>query len=137
MDIGTLRRFWKGLKVIENGCWLWNKYKDKYGYGSISVDGKMAKIHRVSFEHFKGEIRKGLQIDHLCRVRHCANPTHLEAVTQRENIMRGDGICSKNAKKTSCRNGHEYNQGHVYIYPGGRRLCMTCQKLRLKERSNR
>lgn len=62
------------------------------GYGmERSAAGPMRSAHRLAYERAKGAIPAGLQIDHLCRVRECVNPDHLEAVSQRENIRRGRG----------------------------------------------
>ena len=70
-------------------CWLWLKSCNYKGYGQIGWKGKTYKTHRVSFEVFVGPIPAGLQIDHLCRIRHCIRPSHLEPVTCKENIRRG------------------------------------------------
>jgi len=72
----------------KTGCWLWAKSirPDGYAYG---WDGNQKCLaHRLAYEAFKGPIPKGLTIDHLCVVRHCVNPNHLEAVTGEENTLR-------------------------------------------------
>jgi hypothetical protein len=71
------------------GCWLWDGYISTTGYGSIKFQGRIGSVHRLSYESFVGPIPEGLQIDHLCRVRACCNPEHLEPVTSRENTIRG------------------------------------------------
>jgi hypothetical protein len=67
-----------------------------------------------------------LTIDHLCRVRHCVNPDHLEAVTCRENLLRGETLQAANVAKTECPQGHPYDEENTYVYPNGRRDCRTC-----------
>ena len=77
-----------------------------------------------------GPVPDGIEIDHLCRVRHCANPEHLEAVTPTENTMRGEGVGAKNARLTHCKHGHPLSGDNLYIVTraGGkrRRVCRTC-----------
>ncbi len=74
-------------------------------------------------------IPEGMQLDHLCRVRCCINPDHLEVVTQRENILRGNGTAAVHAKKTHCPQGHEYS----YRDKRGRRVCRICQTAGLQK----
>src|SRR3990167_5527343 len=71
------------------GCWIWQRSKDRGGYGKVNVKGKILRAHRIYYEKHKGIIPKGLQIDHLCRVPACVNPDHLEPVTGTENYRRG------------------------------------------------
>jgi len=78
--------------VDDSGCWLFSGSLNNYGYGVIGAGPRgsgNALTHRVTYEHFIGVVPDGMEIDHLCRVRHCCNPSHLEPVTRRENIMRG------------------------------------------------
>ncbi len=62
-----------------------------------------------------GQIPSGLTLDHLCRVRNCVNPAHLEPVTHRENTLRGDGVTAINARKTSCHRGHPFAGENLYV----------------------
>lgn len=108
-----------------SGCWLWTGFIDKKGYGVIGIGGKkLAKVHRYSYERFVGPIPCGLQLDHLCRVRHCANPHHLEPVTNRENVIRG---FAARPARTHCKNGHEFTAENTYINPRGNRECKPCR----------
>lgn len=76
----------------ESGCWIWQNDTSSNGYGQIKPAGsKRLPAHRASYVAFKGEIPDGLYIDHLCRVRACVNPDHLEPVTHEENVRRGLG----------------------------------------------
>lgn len=79
-------RFW--AKVNKTGdCWLWTGWRTN-GYGRFTTNGKNWRAHRFAFEEMRGPIPEGLQLDHLCRVRHCVNPDHLEPVTRQQNMLR-------------------------------------------------
>jgi hypothetical protein len=124
--------------VDENGCWLWRGGRFENGYAQIRYDGKTRRAHRVIYEVLVGPIQAGLVLDHLCRVRHCVNPDHLEVVTERENIYRGLGLAGINAAKTHCVNGHEFSPENTYYSPNAhRRSCRICSRdaqVRYKER---
>ena len=77
--------------INDNGCWIWQLNKNYKGYGYVGINGKLVRAHRYYYEQAKGKIPKGLQLDHLCHVRSCVNPEHLEAVTLTENVRRGMG----------------------------------------------
>lgn len=73
-----------------DGCWEWTGTKNQFGYGRLCRDGRRVVAHRWLYERLRGAVPAGLQMDHLCRNRSCVNPDHLEPVTQRENLRRGD-----------------------------------------------
>lgn len=80
-------RFW--ARVIKKGlkdCWLWTGSTNGIGYGELRVNYKKIYAHRYSYEMHKGEIPKGLVIDHMCHTPSCVNPHHLRAVTHGENL---------------------------------------------------
>jgi hypothetical protein len=123
-------RFMAKVEKDENGCWLWVAHVTPNGYGQFGIGRKLFYAHRIAYEMFVGPIATGLQIDHLCRVRHCVNPDHMEAVTQRENILRGEAISAICAVKTRCKRDHEFTDTNTYRRPDGSRECLTCRALR-------
>lgn len=109
-------------------CWKWQGYHNADGYSVYTYKGETVRVHRLAYELAIGPIPDGLVIDHLCRHRWCVNPHHLEAVTNRENLLRGDCIAAANAAKTHCPGGHEYTEANTYRRPDGRRVCRQCQR---------
>lgn len=126
MNDATARRLWSRVdKSAPGGCWLWTGGLSAAGYGRIRVDGTLHYTHRFVYEHEVGPIPAGLEIDHLCRVRSCCNPEHLEAVTHGENVRRGDAVI------THCPAGHPY-EGRNLIMDGNSRKCRQCVYARHK-----
>lgn len=124
----------KGLYLVEgNGCWAWLGAFDPHGYGKMWDGRTNVRAHRLMYELHVGEIPNGLVIDHLCRNTACVNPSHLEPVTIRENTLRGFGPASINARKTKCKNGHDFSIENTYVNPQGRRTCRTCQRSRTRK----
>jgi len=120
--------------VTESGCWLWDKSVAKNGYGKVYFKMDQYWAHRVSYELFVGPIPNGLCLDHLCRVRCCVNPYHLEPVTTRENNLRGVGISAFHASKQCCKRGHKLTASNTYIPPSrAERVCRVCAKIRSKK----
>lgn len=122
-----------------SGCWLWTGTLNHQGYGVVSYEGRSRSTHRAGYTQLKGPIPEGLTLDHLCRVRHCWNPDHLEPVTMRENLMRGDTWTAINSAKTHCKWGHEFNEANTYNRKDrvGRecRICMSNRQRQFENRS--
>lgn len=107
----------KMIPEPNTGCWLWTGATNSQGYGQIRVDGVCHTASRVSFECFNGQLAPGMEPDHICRVRSCINPGHMEAVTHAENRGR--------ALKEFCRNGHDLRITRI-ILPAGSG-CKVCR----------
>jgi hypothetical protein len=136
----TFRQRFEGKIVrAETGGWEWaGAHFKATGYALFSVlsaDGKWRPTvaHRVSHELFKGPIPDGLYIDHLCRNRGCVNPDHLEAVTQRVNMLRGEAPSAICVRVNRCQRGHEFTPENTYVRRRGTRIkrdCRACARIR-------
>jgi hypothetical protein len=124
------------INIDSNNCWLWSGAINKSGYSLITRKHKQIRLHRWVYEQFYNEIPQGLVIDHLCRVRHCVNPDHLEAVTLKENVLRGDAAKPRKFKKEYCIRGHKFDELNTLYqnYKGKiRRSCKICYNNRMRE----
>lgn len=118
MDAKTLARFLVKFTVnAETGCWEWIAKPNPNGYAHFYYR-KSRRAHRVSYEHFVGVIPDGLVLDHLCRNRICVRPDHLEAVTHRENDLRGHSPNMLTMKRGVCQRGHEMRGENAYVRNG-------------------
>lgn len=134
MDYGDGRlpeRFWAKVAVDPSGCWLWTATLNPDGYGRIRMTRRWAPLaHRALWETCIGPVQKPRELDHLCRVRHCVNPDHLEEVDHPENVRRGEGG-QHWAAKTHCPQGHPYDEENT-LRSEGRRVCKACVYRRSK-----
>jgi hypothetical protein len=130
--IGPERFQNKIMPEPNSGCWLWTASVNRLGYGHFRWNGSIKGAHRVAYELAHGQIPDNFEIDHKCKVRSCVNPDHLELVTHKINVLRGDSPTAINARKSMCMHGHPLSDdGRGY------RCCKTCSNLTSAERSRR
>lgn len=106
-------------------CWVWTGALNG-GYGAMQVDGHQRRVHRVVWETIKGPIPDGLTLDHLCRVRHCVNPDHLEPVTSGENWRRGYHAHAVAMRNGTCTRGHPLTPETTRRTSNGYYRCVVC-----------
>lgn len=123
------------------GCWVYTGARNQNDYGAVSFKSYGTSVaHRLSYTRCVGPIPEGLQLDHLCRVRPCVRPSHLEPVTMLENISRGfvGWINNPNALKSHCKHGHPFDGENtaIEVYRGKtQRRCRTCDSSRQKAKA--
>ena len=127
-----VKRFWSKVRKTPNGCWLWTACLNEHGYGVFELHRRTFKAHRISYVLLKGQIPEGLELDHVCRNPKCVNPGHLEPVTHRENILRGDTVWGIAARRPTCVHGHLLSGHNLYIRPNGSRNCLQCKSNSLR-----
>lgn len=115
--------YWDRVAKGDDDCWRWTGTIDESGYGRFA-GGRYGSLfaHRLAYFAYVGSVPDGLELDHLCRVRNCVNPSHLEAVTHAENMQRGYWH-----QKPECAQGHPLSGGNLYM-KRGRRQCRTCNR---------
>jgi hypothetical protein len=123
-------RFIDRLLVMPSGCWEWMGSRNEQGYGRMKVGGRYVSAHRIAYELFVGPIPDGLEPDHLCRNHACVNPSHLEPVTHRENVLRGASPSAQQARQTHCKRGHPLSGTNLVVRCDGARICKTCRRER-------
>jgi hypothetical protein len=132
-------RFWSKTERRIGECWIWTGELTNKGYGIFQVRYEKFLAHRIAYGLTYGSVPRHLQIDHLCRRRDCINPTHLEPVTNRENMARGILFATIKAKaearratRTECKNGHPWVPENIYVM-GGNERCRACSLISVKK----
>lgn len=132
-------RFMYYAQITEKGCWIWHGYISPTGYGYFNVKDSKNRFkwrgvlaHRWSYLHFIGPIPDGMEIDHLCRVRFCVNPDHLDLVTRLENSRRTEQFM-----KDYCVNGHLRSEENTYQKSNGTRRCRICNTAAQRRRQEK
>lgn len=139
-----LARFFEKIRVDPNvmfngtPCWLMKGDPARCGYARFWLNGRHVPAHRFTYERFVGIIPDNLEPDHLCKVRNCASPLHLEIVSHRDNSLRGDSPPANHARKTRCVNGHKFSTENTYLHPvASHRSCRACRNAVHRERNKR
>jgi hypothetical protein len=127
-------RFWRSVVASPSGCWMWAGATTRGGYGHLGMGRRNQRAGRLAYLRLVGPIPGGLQIDHLCRVRLCVRPDHLETVTPLTNMRRsnaGAAVAASNRRriKAACVHGHPFTPENTITYSDGRR-CQTCRRER-------
>lgn len=141
VGLSAIDRWWAKVDKTD-ACWLWTGSLDRRGYGQFDVwdesGHKNHRAHRWGYQKLIRVLADDEVLDHLCRVRQCVNPAHLEPVTNMENLARGH-LGAHNAVKTHCPQGHEYNPDNtIPIGPDGRwRACRACARVAARESNRR
>jgi len=121
------RRFWAKVRPDRFGCLLWIGAKKPLGYGNFTFGGRTYLPHRLAWEWKNGPIPEGQVIDHLCRNRLCVKVSHLQVVTQRVNVLRGNSPSGGHSRATHCPKGHPYDAANTHFHRG-RRYCRECER---------
>jgi hypothetical protein len=124
------QRMQRKIRVVDSGCWEWTGAHSSNGYGSVRVMGVTHSTHRFTYQYLVGPIPDGLQIDHLCRNKHCCHPAHLEPVTAQVNSLRRPDV-----NKPFCVNGHEMTDANTHVRT--RRDGYTMRNCRICRRNDR
>lgn len=136
-------RFLKYVSPEPNtGCWLWQGYTNRAGYGAFQIRSKISVFaHRASWEIFKSKIPKRLYVCHKCDTPSCVNPDHLFLGSNSDNQK--DSVIKKRhheSRKILCKRSHPLIGSNLKINPNGSRQCRKCCVIRnrkyLKERQN-
>lgn len=129
-----IARFWGRVQKTD-ACWLWTGWVNPGGYGRVTIGGRPRLAHRVAYELTRGSIPDALTLDHLCFVKTCVNPDHLEPVTAEINFARAAvagrliGNGEEHRRKTHCPHGHPYDAVNTHVNPRGSRTCRTCSRV--------
>lgn len=129
-----IQRFFERIQLDEEtGYWIWPTQSSE-GYGVANTRDGLVYLHIFAYQFFSGAVPAGKEIDHVCRRRACCNPAHLEAVTRRQNFLRGAHHSAVAHVTRRCRRGHVLTDDNVtYIATRPNRLvCKTCKRMQVR-----
>ena len=121
------------LKIVlrstpgEDGCLLWTGSAQPRGYGWICINGRNVTTHRAMWEAHHGPVPPGLVVAHSCDNPRCVEITHLQAMSQAQNLR--DKVArgrDQNASKTHCKRGHEFTPENTRTR-NNHRQCIACK----------
>jgi len=127
------KKFWDKCGIDSaTECWSWTASKVR-GYGQFHLSGGNVLAHRHAYESLVAQVPRVMTCDHLCRNRACCNPSHIDIVTNKENVLRGESFSAKNARKTHCILGHPLSGDNLLlnVRKSGStdRVCRTCKNV--------
>lgn len=139
MADASVARFWQKVEKTE-GCWLWRGSVISSGYGNFSwsLNGtrRWMLAHRAVIELTTSTaVPPDLAVDHLCRVRTCVNPEHLEVVSHGENARRAIQWRRGVTRAETCKRGHPWREGDYSTDRDGWRTCLICRRMVERQRS--
>lgn len=129
-----LRRLFSKMEITPSGCVEWTAATRANGYGAVWLEGAVRVAHRVVLAWAGGHDDPALDADHLCRNRKCVAPAHLELVTRRENIARGQHPNAQSVGGEACPRGHDLTAPRAWREWGGQRSCRLCQNFIARRR---
>lgn len=133
-------RFWPkvnkvgpiGQRPSLGPCWIWTGGTAGVGYGSFEAGTRLTPrrvyAHKFAYEELVGPVPLGLELDHLCRVRKCVRPEHLEPVTHRVNVGRGEAPSAATTRRGICNRGHPRTPENLYLRSNGKHSCRVCAR---------
>lgn len=126
--MSVMDRFFSKVAIGPGACWIWKAHTDAKGYGRFKVAGKSWLAYRWLYTQLIEEPAEGITLDHLCAVKACVNPAHLQPVTNKVNVLRGTGPTAVNASKTHCPRGHGYDRVAKRKDGSSFRYCSSCRR---------